>query len=298
MRHSRISRHIRAGAPDVANQGLADLTFTVRAERTRLTRCETQSPLTVQRALYLDADDPRKATVYLANPTAGLLDGDHHCVRLTVAEGARARITTQAATKVLSMSGPGAKLDLELTVHDQALLEYLPEPLIPFHGARLDQQIRISVSESGTLAYLDVIAPGRVAHGETFTYESMSWDLELARPGGGLLYAERVAIRPPVISPAVPGALGDGGALSTGTLLVVAPSLSLPRVELPEAIGVVSLGGAELPGGGGLVVKAMGVSAGAIREALLQVLRRFPMGDEPSAAGVSGRHWAEVEPHS
>ncbi len=54
-------------------QGLADLGLAVRGERTCLVRQRVHPPLVVQRALFLDQALPNLAFLYVAYPTAGIL---------------------------------------------------------------------------------------------------------------------------------------------------------------------------------------------------------------------------------
>ncbi len=121
-------------------QGLADLELAVRGERTCLARKRVAPPLVVQRALYLDQALPDMAFIYLANPTAGILQGDHLKIRVKVAPGAKAHLTTQSATKVFAMPDGSALQETELTVEKGGYLEYLPDQLIPFRGARFSQR--------------------------------------------------------------------------------------------------------------------------------------------------------------
>ena len=105
----------------------------------RLTRSRTRPPLIVQQALYPDESMPDMAYVFLANPTGGLLDGDCQEVRVEVGCGAKAHITTQSATKIFTMDQSSAEQRVELNVAAGGYLEYLPDPLIPFRNAALQQ---------------------------------------------------------------------------------------------------------------------------------------------------------------
>jgi urease accessory protein len=84
-----------------------------------------------------------------------------------------------------------------------ALLEYLPDPLIPFEGARYVQQTRIELAEGAGLFWWEVVAPGREARPEVFRYELLRLDLDI-RAGGKLVAQERVRLEPlrrPLSSP-------------------------------------------------------------------------------------------------
>ncbi|HEY0465161.1 MAG TPA: urease accessory protein UreD, partial [Polyangiaceae bacterium] len=74
-----------------------ELGFEVVAGRSALVRNRHRGPLAVQRAFYPESSD--LAHVYLLHPPGGAVAGDQLTVRVRVAPGARALITTPAATK-------------------------------------------------------------------------------------------------------------------------------------------------------------------------------------------------------
>jgi urease accessory protein len=76
-----------------------------------------------------------------------------------------------------------------------ALLEYLPDPLIPFAGARYHQQTHIELAMNAGLFWWEVIAPGRIARGECFDYDMLKLDLDifaLSQP----IAIERILLEP------------------------------------------------------------------------------------------------------
>lgn len=141
-----------ADAPRPGLRGLADLTLERRAGRARLTRTRTWPPLMAQQTLYPDVALPEMAFVFLANPTAGLLDGDVHEISLTVGAGAQAHITTQSAAKIHAMP-PGGVAVQRITLHvaSGGYLEYLPDPLIPYRDAALEQSVVIRLEPGAAL---------------------------------------------------------------------------------------------------------------------------------------------------
>jgi urease accessory protein len=59
------------------------------------------------------------------------------------------------------------------------LLEYLPDPLIPFAGARYRQETEITLEEDAGLCWWETLAPGRVASGERFAYKQLHIEMEI-----------------------------------------------------------------------------------------------------------------------
>jgi len=242
--------------------GLADLTFAPRAGRTRLVVSQIRPPLLAGRVLYPDEALPDLAHLILANPTAGIFAGDRLHVRVRVRAGGRAHVTTQAATRIHTMLAGGESQRIGLFVEAGAELEWLPDPTIPFRGARFTNSTQIIVAPGGTKIYGDIFTPGRVASGESFAYTRLTTRLTVTRPTGELLYREAASSVPARRSPLGRGLLG-GGAATSGTLLIVsdispvvlrdAVRTALAEVagERPDVLAEVGL----LPGGGGVCVK-------------------------------------------
>ncbi|MSQ14622.1 MAG: hypothetical protein EXR50_01990 [Dehalococcoidia bacterium] len=250
--------------------GYADLHFAVRGGRTRLVRTATRAPLAVQRALYLDEALPDLAVVFLINTTAGILQGDRLRVAAHVHEGAKALLTSQSATKVYTMPEGEASQHTELVVEPGALLEYLPDPLIPFRGARFTQTSDITVHAGGVLVYSDILSPGRVAHGEALAYSAYRHKLTVRDGGGRPMYHEAFDLNPDAQELCSTGILGFKDA-SLGTLIVVVSEhrdqlLAALRERL--AVATCAFAVSALPAGEGVVVKAIGASLASVRKAL------------------------------
>ena len=234
--------------------GYARLTFAPQGGRTRLTEAVTRPPLAVQRALYLDDASPDIATVFLLNTTAGLFQGDRLRLEASALPGGRVHLTTGSAAKVFTMPQGEARQETVLTVAPGALLEYLPDPLIPFQGSRFSQVNRLSVHPGGALLYGDVLTPGRVGMGEELLYSSYRHRLTLDDGQGGVQFHEAFELRPGERPLERLGLLGKGGHTVMATLLAVLPEradafLSALQ-ELLDGAPEVTGGAGPLPGGG------------------------------------------------
>ncbi|MFN0071593.1 MAG: urease accessory protein UreD [Chloroflexota bacterium] len=255
-----------------SQNGLADLTFLARGGRTILTDVHTRSPLVIQRALYLDESRPDMAHVFIANPTAGLLAGDRHEIRAQVGPGARARVLTQAATKVYSMPHGQAEQVIQLSVAAGGALEYLPRAVIPYRSSCLEQRVVLEVAEGATAVYAEVLGAGRVRHGESLAYRSISSSLTVQRPSGQLLLIESYRLCPAELSLAQTGILGLDPGVALVTLVAIGDALRPEEcaARLQDRLGAAATrtAAAPLPGGGGMIVKVLAGSA-AEGEALL-----------------------------
>ena len=65
------------------------------------------------------------------------------------------------------------------SVGDGALLEYLPDAVIPYAGSRHVQRTEIRLGRGSTLFWWEVLAPGRLAAGERFAFERLRVQTEV-----------------------------------------------------------------------------------------------------------------------
>ena len=278
------AREPSVDAGSAGQNGLAELTLERRAGRTRLAHCRTRPPLLVQQALYPDEAAPDMAYVFLANPTGGLLQNDRHRIAVSVGAGARGHVTTQSATKAYTMTGGIAEQGVRLHVEPGGYLEYLPDPLIPYRDAGLEQEVDITCEPGGALLFSDVITPGRVAMGESFRFRKISNRVTIRGRSGRPAYREAFDLDPGTGNLTGVGILGfgsshdadDASARTLGSLLIVCESpparaiLDQVRRNL-EPCPEVLVGASVLPGGNGVGVKMIGRDCAAVQQALTQV---------------------------
>ena len=252
--------------------GLARLAFEARDGRTRLMHSETRTPLGVMRTLYLDDALPDMAFLYLTNPTAGILSGDVESIDVRVGVGAKAHVTSQAATKVYAMPAGRARVETRLEVHSGGMLEYLPDPIIPFKGSRFEQATEIVVHPGGLLVYGQVLAPGRIAMGESLEYSEFRSRLTVRTPDGVPLFHESYTIDPAERSPLGLGVFGHRVSPAFGMLIVAQPSgwdtSMLDKLLACEA--TLPFGVSALPYHAGAVVTSLGDDATEARAALVR----------------------------
>lgn len=148
--------------------------------------------------------------VHLHNVSGGLLGGDRLHLAVTVGRSARAQITTTGATRIYRPrhAAPETVQLNEIAVAEDGLLEYVPDPIIPFAQSRFYQRTVIRLAAGAGLFWWDALAPGREAGGEVFAYEQVRMSCELWAQGC-LIAAEAARVQPdtrPVHSPARLGA--------------------------------------------------------------------------------------------
>jgi urease accessory protein len=162
--------------------------------RTVLASSHQEPPLKVVRAFTLEDG---AALVHLHNVSGGVLGGDRLGLAVRVGPGACAQVTTTGATRIYRpRDGAGTALQAnEVTIGENGLLEYLPDPLIPFAGARFTQRTSIRLAQGAGVFWWEMVMPGREARGEIFEYASLELRTDLLAMGRPIAM-ERVRLEP------------------------------------------------------------------------------------------------------
>lgn len=196
-----------AGMTGIA--GALDLLFRYDSEQkhTRFICRAQQPPLRVIRAFPLPAGG---ALVHLHNTSGGILGGDTLQYTVHIAKDAYAQLTTTSATRIYR-SRPNqspAQQRQTITVEENGLLEYLPDPLIPFAGADYQQHTTINLAAGAGLFYWETVTPGRVASDELFQYHQLRINCDITAQGRPIL-SEHIALKPQQRSLTTPAQLGN-----------------------------------------------------------------------------------------
>jgi urease accessory protein len=187
-----LSPWSEGAAGRTGRDGLLRLGFQRNGRRTVLTERRFRLPLQVLEPL--DLDPSGAAVVVMLNPTGGILGGDRLETTVTLGDGSHACLTTPAAARAYRSAGPVAVQTFTASVGEGAVLEYVPDHLIPSPGARLHQRTAIALGPRATLIVVDAWAVGRIARSEAWSFGEL--DLELVvRDAGGLLLRDRAVLR-------------------------------------------------------------------------------------------------------
>lgn len=215
---------------------------------------------------------------YLGNCTAGILEGDRLAGEIVLAEGARARILTPSAAKVYSMKEGCASQTLNVRLKRDSYLCYLPCPLIPFAGSVFSQMTSFDLDAGASLVALDVVAAGRLAHGERFAFKQLRLRARISL-AGRLVLADHALIEPGVRNLSRPGVVSDEMA-AVGTLYVAGEVVS--RTDVKALAGCFAatqetvIAGITQPHAQLLVVRAMGASTESVELSLTGLLSKLP----------------------
>ena len=264
------------------NEGVLHLVLRRVGQRTVLQECYFQVPLQVLRPLYLD--DVGTAYVYLVSPCGGVVGGDIYSMTVVVEAGARLCLTTPSATKLYATSGLPARQQLDITLHAGAVLEYLPEQIIPFAQAAFQQHMTVRLGPGACALAMEIVAPGRLARGEAFAYRDYDSRVCIEATSGQVLLRERTRLRPGWQRLDGPGVFEGFNYLGTFYALVEGRALAPELVEhvhtlLAGRTGL--LGGATMLAHGGIAVRVLGADHMTVSQALHEVwdvLRRALLG--------------------
>lgn len=165
--------------------------------RTVLVQREHTGPLRVQRPFYPEGED--LCHVYVLHPPGGLAGGDQVRVDVRVERGARALLTTPAATKFYRTTGRVAQQINRVSVESGAACEWLPQETIVFGGARAVTRTRVELADDARFAGWDVTCLGRPAAGDGFLAGTYTSGFEIWR-GGQPFFIDRAVCSREVLS--------------------------------------------------------------------------------------------------
>lgn len=228
-------------------------------------------PYVLLRPFWFDDAPAGMATVLLQSASGGLYAGESLGQRVALEPGAAVHLTTQAACVVHARAGGRpARQRASLEVGAGSHLEYLPEPLVLFPDAALEQDVTVDLAADGTLIYAD----GWLQHAlpaDDRPFASLHSTFQLLGPDGPLVI-ERCA----VAGSECAGVLGPGRAPWRAVGLVVAAAPA--RADLHGAIANAIDAALDLPGlyaaavpaphGAGVVARLVARDGAALRAGL------------------------------
>jgi urease accessory protein len=232
------------------------------------------------RALRAFSNASGEALVHLHNVSGGVLGGDSLKLEVTLAPGAQAQVTNIGATRVYRhrTNQPDASHTAIFRIANGALLEYLPEPLIPFALSRFSQTSEIHLADGAGLIWWETLSAGRIAHGESFDFENVSVNTAI-HSQNELIALERYSISPKLRNVASPARMGPF--LYSATMYVCRADGSARWLGLESELNIIAseLSGPETLWGvsalvrHGVVVRGMAKHAHQVNAGLLRLWR-------------------------
>lgn len=255
---------LRAAAPSPASHdhgwlGRLQLRLGPRAGRTRVLERWHEGPLTLQRAFHPEPDGT--AHVVLLHPPGGVVGGDRLDLEVALDAAGQALLTAPGATKVYRSAGATATITNRLDVAAAACLEYVPQEMVVFDGAKAELRTTLALRGDARALAWEVVCLGRPAAATTFERGRVGLRFDVRRDGD-LVFAERGRIGGG--DEALRAAWGLAGAAAFGTLVAthVAPDAVRDLLEPPAAATQVA---------GLLVVRALGRDGASVRRVFERV---------------------------
>ena len=141
------------------------LEYTLRNDRTVLSRNRHHGPLVVQRPLYPEGG---VCHTYILHPPSGVVGGDQLEINVHAKKSTAALITTPGATKFYRSSGRKAVQEQRIRINDGAILEWFPQDNILFPGAVAEINTRVDLSPTARFIGWEILCLGLPVNGRPF----------------------------------------------------------------------------------------------------------------------------------
>jgi urease accessory protein len=171
--------------------------------------------------------------VNVINQTAGIFGGDRIATHVVVQPGARVLLSSPSAARFHPSQGRESRLEQTFEIRAGGFLDVFPEISIPQRDSSSFQKTLIRVAPGGELIYLETLAPGRVASGESFAFAAYRWwtDVFLA---DRLVHRERASLSPRDFSLAGLSALFPASYYAG--LVLISPASESWNADFPRAV--------------------------------------------------------------
>ena len=206
---------------------------------TRLLGAKRTGPLSIQKAFYPEGRDC--AHLYLLHPPAGIVSGDELNISVHLEKQAHTLLTTPGANRFYRARdsvdiGKTEQLQsLSCSLHEQAILENLPQETIIYPRADAFNYIDVNMTETSVYAGWDIMCLGLQASQQDFS-EGQLTQRTRVHCDGKLLYHDKVSINQH--NQLLQHLAGLSGNPVFGTFIVCAPSRmdALQRQELVDVV--------------------------------------------------------------
>ena len=165
-----------------------------RASKTICSHQYTTYPLRLSPIFRLDGVDTNRAYLYTMNISPGLLAKDELNMALQLEANTSLYLTDQAATKVHPMLDRDNKatVNYQIELRSHASLELVPEPIILYTDAALEQNTTIKLESTAKLFLTEIILPGRLARGEFYNFRYYFNRLQVTDLSCNLLFTDAI----------------------------------------------------------------------------------------------------------
>ena len=191
------------------------LDYSLERQRT-VARHTHDGPLRILQSLYPEGD--AVCHNVLIHPPGGLVGGDTLALDIRVGAGAHGLITTPGATRFYRSLGPSAVQSTQISLSDQARLEWLPLENLCHNDCRAENRLPLDLAPGSEVLGWDITALG-LPHAQQ-AFERGSFLQHLEAPGVWLERGEMRATDQRLMQ----GPAGLAGQACLGTLFFVTGS--------------------------------------------------------------------------
>jgi len=177
----------------VGRDGALALAFQRRGEKTVLTERRFTLPLQALEPISLAPDG--SVCLMLLNPTGGVLGGDQLKTEVTLGPGAHVCLTTPSATRVYRALGPPAVQETTIRLGAGAIVEYIPDHVIPHPGSVFHQSLTVEMGPGSRVILSDALAIGRLAREERWAFRELVSRITVTSSGRPL-FLDRIRLEP------------------------------------------------------------------------------------------------------
>lgn len=168
--------------------------FERRYGRTALSRSDFRFPLKLAKTFPAGpAGEALAVTVMDATP--GLMNGDVYELDWHIGERCAVSATTQSYTKIHPCPTVEASQTISIRVEAGGSFVYMPQPTIPYEGARYRSTVDVSLAEGARFLMADILTPGRTHRGELYRYDRLANDISV-RLDGKYIASNRLLLHP------------------------------------------------------------------------------------------------------
>jgi urease accessory protein len=183
----------KSNIEEVGKHGRLTLKFCREGDKTMLSDSFATIPLRTFPPFY--PDNTGCAHLYIVNPTAGLVGGDRIESEITLEEDAHAFVASPTATKVYRSAGAYSESAADISLGNNAILEYFPRYVIPFAGSMYRQKTRVSMEAGSMLLFFEGFTTGRTARHEHLGFKEYRSSTEIVFCGAPVV-TDRFSLEP------------------------------------------------------------------------------------------------------
>ncbi|MBM7604538.1 urease accessory protein [Metabacillus crassostreae] len=130
----------------------------------------------ITRPTYLPDGLPLLTLIHVGG---GYVDGDRYKTEVTIGDGAKFALTTQASTKVYKCLKHGVSQEMDYFLGNESELFLKQDSLILYKNADFRQYTNVYMKSSSVFYYTEIVTPGWSADGLLFQYKKLAMKMKV-----------------------------------------------------------------------------------------------------------------------